>query len=80
MIIFLFHSWLDIFLNATLLLGRDFNCILDANLDPPGILNRTNTTLKVLKGGFNLIDTWTLKYPTINHFCGTIKQTQDSQG
>ncbi len=59
-------GWLDRFPNASLLLGGDFNNILDSSKDkwPPSQQNRTNSNFTAYMNRFNLTNTWREK----NHY------------
>lgn len=63
-------SWLTKFPKATILLGGDFNIILNSTMDkwPPDLLNRTNTDLIAFMDKFNLEDIWRIKNPNNRTF------------
>jgi len=60
----IFIGWLNKYPNAILLVGGDFNIILNETMDkwPPGRPNINNNNLKNFMDKFNLIDIWRVKF------------------
>ncbi len=61
----IFISWLNKYPSAILLVGGDFNIILDGAIDkwPPGRPKVNNNNLKNFMDKFNLTDIWRDKFP-----------------
>lgn len=66
----IFIGWLNKYTNAILLVGVDFNIVLNGSLDkwPPGRPNINNSNLKRFMDKFYLKDIWRDKFPNNKSF------------
>lgn len=64
------QHWLDKFPNAFIVIGGDFNMILDSTVDcwPPRKHTTIVENLKMFIEKFNLIDVWRMKFPGVKAY------------